>query len=91
MNFILVNVYKEEYIFLWKQLNTSTGGAAFHAAESERLCSDPMNLLVNTSVGMWFAEYESNADNPYRRALLFLFFYFLAHLVRGRDQTGPNR
>ncbi len=23
-------------------------------AESERLSSDPMNLLVSTSVGMWF-------------------------------------
>jgi len=45
-------------------LNTSTGGAAILAAESERLSSDPMNLLVNTSVGMWFADYESNADNP---------------------------
>lgn len=31
-------------------------GSCFFAAESERLSSDPMNLLVNASVGMWFAD-----------------------------------
>ena len=31
-------------------------GSCFLVAESERSSSDPMNLLGNTSVGMWFAE-----------------------------------
>ena len=42
---------------LWKQLNISTGGAAFWWLRVNVLSSDPMNLLVNASVGMWFAEY----------------------------------
>jgi hypothetical protein len=40
-------------------------------AESERVSSDPKNLLVNTSVGMWF--WISNAGNiQYRPGIAFL-------------------
>ncbi len=45
-------------------------------AESERSSSDPMNLLVNTSVGMWFAEYI-NASNADILTVLHCFFDFI--------------
>ena len=45
-------------------------------AESERSSSDPMNLLVNASVGMWFAEYSNQAMQTIlnRPALLFCLY-----------------
>lgn len=51
-------------------------GSCCWVAESERSSSDPMNLLVKTSVGMWFAEYinASNADNPYMSCIAFFVY-----------------
>jgi hypothetical protein len=42
---------------LMKSIKYFHRGSCFLAAESERSSSDPMNLLVNASVGMWFANY----------------------------------
>jgi len=55
--FFLVSVIKEEYIFFMETIEYFHRGSCSIAAESELFCSDPMNLLVNTSVGMWFAGY----------------------------------
>lgn len=57
-------------------MNISTRGAA-KAAESERLCSDPLNLLVNASVGMWFANNVA-MQTPWR-----LHCFFISKLPRG--------
>lgn len=73
-----------------EQLNTSTGGAAFKAAESERWSSDPMNLLVNASVGMWFADIKQCRQSS-SSCIAFLFFSLMDGTIWliGRYQTGP--
>jgi hypothetical protein len=50
-------------------------------AESERLSSDPLNLLVNTSVGMWLNKCKCKQCEPFYARIAFLHFWM-------PDQTG---
>ena len=58
------------------KINMFHKGSCTCAAESERKSSNPSNLLVNASVGMWFfAGKESNADIPYVCIAFFVVEY----------------